>query len=95
MITDVILDQKRVNICEHTLKTAPHGTYLQLAWRHLYHIFTYIYSIVIEKDICNCQNVSVKFPCVYVCLLSGDLFVFSVRVDNYIYSSPVKSMNTA
>ena len=23
MITDVFLDQKRVNVCEHTVKTAP------------------------------------------------------------------------
>ena len=29
---------------------------------------------LIEKDICDCRNVSVKTPCVYLCLLSGDLF---------------------
>ena len=27
MITDVFLDQKRVNICEHTVKTAQHESF--------------------------------------------------------------------
>ena len=39
-------------------------------------MFTYIYSILIKKDICDRQNVPVKFPCVCVCLLSRDLFFF-------------------
>ena len=35
--------------------------------RHgLYHVFTYIYSLLIEKDICDCQNVSVKLSCLCV-----------------------------
>ena len=45
-------------------------------WRHLYCVFTYIYSLLIEKDIYNCRNVSVKLPCVYLCLSFGDLFFF-------------------
>ena len=53
-----------------------------LIQHHLYCVFTYIYSLLIEKDICDCQNVSVKLPCVYVCLSSGDLFIFSVRVSS-------------
>jgi hypothetical protein len=28
-------------------------------WCRLYHVFGYIYSLLIEKDICDCQNVSV------------------------------------
>ena len=43
---------------------------------HLYRIFTYIYSLLIEKDICNRRNISVKLLCVYVCLSSGDHFIF-------------------
>ena len=35
-------------------------------WCHLYHVFTYIYSLLIEKDICVCRNISVKLPCVHV-----------------------------
>ena len=27
MITDVFLDQKRVNVCEHMVKTAPHNRF--------------------------------------------------------------------
>ena len=65
MITDVFLNQKRVNVCEHTLNTAPH-------------VFTYIYSLPIKKDICDHWNVSVMLPYVYVCLSSGDVFIFSV-----------------
>ena len=56
-------------------------------WTHckdsaLYHVFTCIYSLLIEKDICDWWNVSVKL-CVYVCLSSGDLFIFSVRVSSF------------
>ena len=39
---------------------------------------TYIFSLLIEKYICVRRNVSVKPPCVYVCLSSGDFFIFSV-----------------
>ena len=48
-------------------------------------INTIQYSLLIEKDICDRQNVSIKFPCVCVCLLSGDLFTFSVR-DSFFFS---------
>jgi hypothetical protein len=55
-------------------------------WNHLYNVFTYIYSLMIEKDICDCQNISIKLLCVYLCLSFGDLFVFSVRVFSfYLY----------
>ena len=39
-----------------------------------------IYSLLIAKDVCDRQNILNKFPCVCVCLSSGDLFNFSVRV---------------
>ena len=42
---------------------------------------TYIYSLLIEKDICDHKNVSVKLPCVYVCLSCGDHSMFLVRVS--------------
>ena len=42
--------------------------------------------VLIEKDICDCRNVSVKLPCVYVCLSSWDLFIISVRVSS-LYSN--------
>ena len=42
-------------------------------------MFAYIYPLVIDKDICDCWNISVKLPCVYVCHSSGYLFIFSVR----------------
>ena len=72
-IIDIFLDQKRVNVCEDTVKTAPRR------------VFTHIYSLQIEKDICDHRNVSVKLPCVCVCLSSGYLFIFSVKVFSFIY----------
>jgi hypothetical protein len=37
-----------------------------------------------EKDICNCLSVSLKLPCVYVLLSSGDLFIFLVRISFFL-----------
>ena len=54
-----------------------------LMWHSLYHVFIYIYSLPIEKDICDRQNGSIKLPCVSVCLLFGILFIFSVEFPLY------------
>jgi hypothetical protein len=57
-----------------------------VTWCHHYSVFTYIYSLVIEKDLCEYRNISVKFLCallVYLCLSSRDLFIFSVRVSPF------------
>ena len=43
-----------------------------------------VYSLLIEKDICDCWNVSIKLPCVCVCLSSGDLFTLSVKVSYFL-----------
>ena len=53
---DAFLNYKRVNVCEHMVKTAPHDS--------LYCVFQYIYSPLTEKDICDRWNVSLKLPCV-------------------------------
>ena len=70
-------------------KEVPHLTrwllFETVMCRHLFCVFTYIYSVVIDKDICGCRNVSVKFPCVYLCLSSGDLFIFSFNFLFYPY----------
>ena len=34
-------------------------------WRHFYFVFTYVYSIPIEKGLRECRNISVKFSCFY------------------------------
>ena len=59
-ITDAFLDQKRVNVCEHPVKMVAQG-------RHLYHVFTYIYSLLIEKDICDHRNISSFHMFVFIC----------------------------
>ena len=55
-------------------------------WLHvtsysLYVHIAYIYSPLIEEDLREDRNVLVKFLCdllVYLCLSSGDLFIFSI-----------------
>ena len=37
----------------------------------------------IKKDNCDCQNVSVKLLYVYVCLSTGHLLIFSIRVSSF------------
>jgi len=51
-----------VNIFEH-----------MVIWPRLYHVFRYIYSLLIEKDICDCWNVSL---CLCVPFIQRYLYVF-------------------
>ena len=37
-------------------------------------MYPYINSLL--KDLSECQNVSVTFPCIHLCLSSGDLLIF-------------------
>ena len=42
-------------------------------------MFTYIYSLLNQKDLCECLKASIKFLCgilIYFCLTSGDFIVF-------------------
>ena len=73
-ITDVFLHQTRLNVCEHTAKTVA----------CLYHVFTFIYSPLIEKDICDCQNVLIKLPRACVCVFPGDILIFSVFIHIFV-----------
>ena len=43
---------------------------------YLCHVFTYIYSLLIEKDCRDHQYILIKFPYVYICLFCSDLFNF-------------------
>ena len=89
MITDVFLNQKRVNACKHTTKMAS----LESFWKvppfknslvmppllcvHMHH------SLLIEKEVCDRQNISNKFVCAFPSEISSILgksfpfFVFS------------------
>ena len=49
----------------------------------LYHVFTYIYSLLKEKEVCDHRNVTIKLPCVCVCLSPRDIFIFSVIVSSF------------
>ena len=74
MTTDVFLNQKRVNVREHTVDT----------WHFLHCVFTYIYSLLNKKDICDCWNISVKPSCVYMCL-SSDLLIFFSKSSLFLF----------
>ena len=68
VITDAFLNQKRENVCEHMVK---------MMWHHLYRIFTYIYSLLIEKCICDHQNSFQVSTYLCSCVFSyGNLFIF-------------------
>jgi hypothetical protein len=58
-ITDAFLNQKRVNVYDHMIKMASQESFLKVSpgGCHLYRVFTYIYSLLIEKGICDCQNI--------------------------------------
>ena len=69
---------------------------------NFYCVFTHMYSLLIDKDFRESQNVSIKFVCdllAYLCLTSGDLFVFPVRVSPFysyffVISTSVVSFST-
>ena len=51
-------------------------SYWQIHYHYLCCVFTYIYSLLIEKDICDCQNVSVKLLCVFMCAVHLEISSF-------------------
>ena len=58
--------------------------------RKYIYIYIYIYiererEITIERDICDHQNISDKFPCVWVCLPSRDLFIFQYKFFLFLF----------
>ena len=48
--TGVFVNQKGINVREQTVKMVAH-------------LFTYIYSLLIDKHPCESRNISIKFPC--------------------------------
>jgi hypothetical protein len=46
MITDVFLNQKRVNVCEHMVK--------MVSCDAIFIVRSHIFTLVIEKDVCDC-----------------------------------------
>ena len=68
-ITDAFLGQKRVNVCEHTVKNKP--CELTLFWPRKT-------SVIVE-------TFQLSFSVFFVCLSSGDLFIFSVKDSSFIF----------
>ena len=68
--------------------TSSGGSYSKLQHGDTFTVCSNINSLLIDEDLCEIRNVSIKLPCallVHLCLSSGDLFVFSVRFS-YFYS---------
>ena len=69
--------------CKWLFPIDKNNSKIKISWKiifapimcHLYGVFTYIYSLLIKKNICGCQNVLIKLPRVCVCLFSGNLFI--------------------
>ena len=50
--------------------------------------FQYIYSILIEKDLCECRKLSVMFPwALLVCVFHPDTSSFSLFIPIFVLSS--------
>ena len=65
-ITEVFLDQKRVNVCKHMVKMAPCDR-----------VFTYVYLLSSDRGRYLCLSKYLKLSfCLCVYLSSGDLFIF-------------------
>ena len=62
MITDIFLDQKRVNAFCLEISS--------------FFLLSFSISLLIEKGICDRQNVSVKLPCVCVCAFCLEISSF-------------------
>ena len=56
-----------------------------LTWPCLYCMFTYIYSLLIKKDICDCQNISIKLPCVIIYVTKLLLFYYYYSCCSFYY----------
>ena len=57
--------------CTHSGSTLPN-----LSNGAIFTVCSHTFTLLIEKDICDHQNISVKLSCVYLCLSSGDLSSF-------------------
>jgi hypothetical protein len=42
----------------------------------LYSVFMYIYSLLIEKDLCKCRNVSVVSMCLFLPFIRRSFYLF-------------------
>ena len=62
----------------------PCGSYSKLSRGAMFTVCsqTFIYSLI-EKDLCECRYITVKFPCVYLYLSSGNFIIFPVRVSPF------------
>ena len=58
------------------LSQSPGGTFQKLSSDTIFTACSHKFTLLIEKDVCDRQNILNKFPCVCVCHSSGDLLNF-------------------
>jgi hypothetical protein len=54
-------------------------------WQNLYCVFTYIYSLLIEKTFCECQKYQLSFH-VFICVFYLEISSFSWLEFPFFYS---------
>ena len=60
---------------------------VKIALHLIFTVFTHIYSLLIDKDLCESRNISIKCPCallVYLCLSSRDPSIFFSKFHLFI-----------
>ena len=48
------------------ISISPGGIFQKLSSDATFVMFTYIHSLLIEKDVCDRKNILIKFPCIYM-----------------------------
>ena len=64
------------NIRQESIKCYVTNMYILYLYMDFCRVFTYIHSLLIEKDGRVRRNILLEFPCVFVCLSYSDLFNF-------------------
>jgi len=73
----------RVNVCEHMVKLVPREIFTKLPHGTGFTMCSHTFTLLIEKDICDSWNISIKLQCVCLCLLPRDLFFFFGRDSSF------------
>ena len=60
-------------------RTQPSGSYTNLSCGTIFTLCSHTFTLLNEKDNCDCRNISVKLPHLYMHLSSRDHFIFSKR----------------
>ena len=72
------------NSCSPWQMMTMESSWVKLQWHFLYRVFTYIYSLLIERDICDHWNISIKL-CVFVCAFPLEISSFFSKSFPFLF----------